>query len=1195
MDALREELTIQQVILESLRGETFDGAEAERAETLKEIERLTALLRQPRQAEPEQNGAGGECDSDPEQGSCTEPPLSASLVTSIYSSNPTTFFLLYTAPFHYLILTAPLQGQQSTVVSPTPNRRQTSGFFTTPRKRQMDNGVWGSPASHSLPSRKREYDSTSLGIANGQVKSRRTTPTPGGDPFASQESPSNFRGVEIIDLTGDDVDYDSTCVAEQIKQEKRQDQETGDRHLALQLSSQESRPSPGRSSTPAANLAHTNAFAKLMASQRSNSRGPTANYQLTVPEVKDEGGPSPSMPGAYDTRWDDNISTPVPLPNLALRSSHYGSVPTTPQPLPLHYLQAGGSFSTGAMHQSFGPGAFPLAMESPFVLRSQTGLGQSPVRGFNPALSMPPGGLERTPSLPTAGGVSLLDTINHTSMFDYSSSMDADGSAFPDRLTNFLQDAFHDPRVTEKELDDLLQNIRPDMDIPERNRDGTPAGLKSALYPHQELALSWMKSMEAGTNKGGILADDMGLGKTISTLALMLARPAISRPKTNLIIGPLSLIRQWEEEISKKTKLSHRMSVFIYHNKKATTEDLLKYDVVLTTYGTIAAEYKRLDKFMEENADRNIDFNDRANGFKFPLLHPNKAEFYRVILDEAQCIKNKDTKTAKACHRLRTTYRWCLTGTPMMNGVLELFSLVHFLRIKPYCVWENFRQAFGVLFGRKGDPKSVAMSRLRALLKAIMLRRKKDSKLDGKPILKLPPKTEEIVHATLSADERGFYKQLEEKSQVEFSKYLREGSVGKNYSSILVLLLRMRQACCHPHLNLDVDDAVSFSDEEMITLVKTLEQNTVERIKAMEAFECPICFDAVPSPSFFIPCGHDSCNDCVTRLADNAATMNLQAGDESDRAKCPVCRTGFDPKKCFTYDAFRSVYMPEKIAKNSESDAEEDSSSDDDSGSEHGCDEDADSKGNLKGFVVDDDEFDDADYVKSDGASKAKKKKKQRKGKKKSADVKPSMLKSLRVEAGKNRVAYKRYMRYLRKTWMPAAKVTECMTLLKKIQETGEKTIVFSQWTLLLDLLQVAMHHDKFERKPERYDGSMSGEQRARVAKDFRDDRNVKVMLVSLRAGNAGLNLTAANNVIIMDPFWNPYIEMQAVDRAYRIGQQKEVKVYRILTQETVEDRIIALQERKKEIVEAALDETESMKIGRLNVNELKFLFNTRG
>ncbi|KAG8420566.1 hypothetical protein J3459_010973 [Metarhizium acridum] len=172
-----------------------------------------------------------------------------------------------------------------------------------------------------------------------------------------------------------------------------------------------------------------------------------------------------------------------------------------------------------------------------------------------------------------------------------------------------------------------------------------------------------------------------------------------------------------------------------------------------------------------------------------------------------------------------------------------------------------------------------------------------------------------------------------------------------------------------------------------------------------------------------------------------------------------------------------------------------------------------------------------------------------------------------------------------------SSQVTECMKLLREIRETGEKTIIFSQWTLLLDLLEVAMWHEQFPEKPIRYDGSMSGDERSTAAKHFRDRPEYNVMLVSLRAGNAGLNLTAASRVIIMDPFWNPYIEMQAIDRTYRIGQQKEVEVYRILTQETVEDRIVALQNKKKEIVEAALDETESMKIGRLGVSELKFLF----
>jgi SNF2 family DNA or RNA helicase len=106
-----------------------------------------------------------------------------------------------------------------------------------------------------------------------------------------------------------------------------------------------------------------------------------------------------------------------------------------------------------------------------------------------------------------------------------------DYSAMPERLANFLEGAIHDPRVTEKELDELLQNIRPDMEIPNEERGKTVDGLKSSLYHHQELALAWMQKMEEGSNKGGILADDMGLGKTVTTLGLILSRPATSRPK----------------------------------------------------------------------------------------------------------------------------------------------------------------------------------------------------------------------------------------------------------------------------------------------------------------------------------------------------------------------------------------------------------------------------------------------------------------------------------------------------------------------------------------------------------------------------------------------------------------------------------------------------------------------------------------
>ena len=95
-------------------------------------------------------------------------------------------------------------------------------------------------------------------------------------------------------------------------------------------------------------------------------------------------------------------------------------------------------------------------------------------------------------------------------------------------------------------------------------------------------------------------------------------------------------------------------------------------------------------------------------------------------------------------------------------------------------------------------------------------------------------------------------------------------------------------------------------------------------------------------------------------------------------------------------------------------------------------------------------------------------------------------------------------------------------------------------------------------------------------------------------AGNAGLNLTAATNVIILEPFWNPFVEDQAIDRAHRIGQKHPVTVHRVLIAGTVEDRIQELQEKKRRLVNAALDEEGAQSTGRLSVSELRGLFGIR-
>lgn len=172
---------------------------------------------------------------------------------------------------------------------------------------------------------------------------------------------------------------------------------------------------------------------------------------------------------------------------------------------------------------------------------------------------------------------------------------------------------------------------------------------------------------------------------------------------TNLIIGPVALIKQWESEIKKKLKPTHKMSVLLVHMKKNVTyQEMKRYDVVLTTFGSIASEWRRYQKHTEQRK-RTEAYNpadDLALQSACPILHP-RSKFYRVILDEAQCIKNRDTQQSRGVHMIEATYRWCLTGTPMMNGVQELFPLMRFLRIKPY---GNQKQFSDVSIQRGFDP-----------------------------------------------------------------------------------------------------------------------------------------------------------------------------------------------------------------------------------------------------------------------------------------------------------------------------------------------------------------------------------------------------------------------------------------------------------------------------------------------------------
>ncbi len=153
-----------------------------------------------------------------------------------------------------------------------------------------------------------------------------------------------------------------------------------------------------------------------------------------------------------------------------------------------------------------------------------------------------------------------------------------------------------------------------------------------------------------------------------------------------------------------------------------------------------------------------------------------------------------------------------------------------------------------------------------------------------------------------------------------------------------------------------------------------------------------------------------------------------------------------------------------------------------------------------------------------------------------------------------------------------SSKVERLREALDTIVADGHKALVFSQWTSLLD--RVEPHLAAGGIGFERLDGATVD--RAGVVERFQDEGGPPVLLVSLKAGGTGLNLTAADHVFLLDPWWNPAVEDQAADRAHRIGQQKPVMVYRLVAEDTVEERILALQEVKRRVADAALGEAEA-------------------
>ncbi|KAL7595457.1 hypothetical protein Lser_V15G28940 [Lactuca serriola] len=172
------------------------------------------------------------------------------------------------------------------------------------------------------------------------------------------------------------------------------------------------------------------------------------------------------------------------------------------------------------------------------------------------------------------------------------------------------------------------------------------------------------------------------------------------------------------------------------------------------------------------------------------------------------------------------------------------------------------------------------------------------------------------------------------------------------------------------------------------------------------------------------------------------------------------------------------------------------------------------------------------------------------------------------------------------KNWVESSKVSALLKDLESFRSTGSKSIVFSQWTAFLDLLQIPLSRNNISFV--RLDGTLNQQQREKVIKQFSEESHILVLLMSLKAGGVGINLTAASNAFVMDPWWNPAVEEQAVMRIHRIGQTKSVSIKRFIVKGTVEERMEAVQARKQRLISGALTDQE---VRSARIEELKMLF----
>ena len=315
-----------------------------------------------------------------------------------------------------------------------------------------------------------------------------------------------------------------------------------------------------------------------------------------------------------------------------------------------------------------------------------------------------------------------------------------------------------------------------------------PTQLEKILRDYQKVGFNWLKTLDK-YNFGGILADDMGLGKTVQVLAVLLDYVKNTNYKrSSIVVAPSSLALNWCNEAK---KFADELKVLIVNGdaieRKKKINEIPNYDLVITSYDLLKRD-------IEEYKELNYQF-------RF------------IIADEAQYIKNNNTKNAKAIKQINADTKYALTGTPIENSLNELWSIFDFIMPDYLFTYKKFKQNFETQIVKENDEK--ALYKLKLLIEPFVLRRTK------KEVLKeLPDKATSILSNEMTEEQEKIYLSYLAQAKNELNQEIEEKGFEQTRIKILALLTRLRQICCHPSLFVSNYKGESGKLNQCIELVK---------------------------------------------------------------------------------------------------------------------------------------------------------------------------------------------------------------------------------------------------------------------------------------------------------------------------------------------------------------------------------------